>query len=69
MQKSILLYPLNFAASPAVNAVPTVLNAREAVVNWDTVRVVVGISRNIVVYQRVNVYQKLCQRLLLEYCF
>ena len=60
MQKSILLYPLNSAASPAVNAVPTVLNAREAEDNWDTVRAVVGISRNILFCRRVNVYIKSC---------
>lgn len=60
MQKSILLYPLNSAASPAVKAVPTVLNARGAVEHWDILRAAAGIRRNIVVFVRSIVCIKYC---------
>ena len=50
MQKSIFLYPLSSAASLAVNAVPTVENARGAVVEHrDTLRAAAGIRRNMVI--------------------
>lgn len=59
MEKSIFLYPLNSAASPAVKAVPTVLMGRTmvalVVVVETTLLAAVGKSRNMVWYNGVYI--------------